>query len=412
MKVSRRPGQGRARRRGPRGQAHRAAAARGRVAGPRPQPGRPWMTPGPGWRRSATGDRMCRSGRRRQNPSRRKPVDRRTARTAGGSSRFSRCSTAHSGGGGASRSAAFSTMRRMTEGEGDDRLYFRQLLAGLDIAGDDPVAQQMVNFVYLIGDRETREAVVVDPAYDVAGILDIARRRRHAPRRGAGHPLPPRPRRRASCSASRSRASASCSPSSRCRSTSRPTRPGGCVRSPTSTASDLVEHRSGDVVAGGRHRHRAHPHARPHTGQPVLLRGQPAGGRRHVVPRRAAAAPTSPAAIRPRCTKASPPSWPGSPTTPCCSPAISTPGSRRRRWATPAGTTPCSDRRASTSGSPDSGRDRRPGRRPNGNPHLPERQAFDPSARAMEPTRLPGSCEGPGDWRRSDAAAPTGGLSS
>ncbi|MGH9245391.1 MAG: MBL fold metallo-hydrolase [Acidimicrobiales bacterium] len=55
----------------------------------------------------------------------------------------------------------------------DERLYFRQLLAGRDIATSDPVARQMVNFVYLIGDRGTREAVVADPAYDVAGILDV-----------------------------------------------------------------------------------------------------------------------------------------------------------------------------------------------------------------------------------------------
>jgi glyoxylase-like metal-dependent hydrolase (beta-lactamase superfamily II) len=61
----------------------------------------------------------------------------------------------------------------MSQPPGDDRLYFRQLLAGLDIAGEDAVARQMVNFVYLIGDRQTRQAVVVDPAYDVAGILDI-----------------------------------------------------------------------------------------------------------------------------------------------------------------------------------------------------------------------------------------------
>ena len=53
------------------------------------------------------------------------------------------------------------------------RLYFRQILAGMDIAEDDPVAQQMVNFVYLIGDRETGEAVVVDPAYDPQAILDL-----------------------------------------------------------------------------------------------------------------------------------------------------------------------------------------------------------------------------------------------
>jgi glyoxylase-like metal-dependent hydrolase (beta-lactamase superfamily II) len=54
-----------------------------------------------------------------------------------------------------------------------DRLYFRQLLAGRDFARSDQIARQMVNFVYLVGDRETGEAVVVDPAYDVAGLLDI-----------------------------------------------------------------------------------------------------------------------------------------------------------------------------------------------------------------------------------------------
>ena len=54
-----------------------------------------------------------------------------------------------------------------------DRLYFRQLLAGRDIARTDPIARQMVNFVYLVGDRETGEAVVIDPAYDIAGILDV-----------------------------------------------------------------------------------------------------------------------------------------------------------------------------------------------------------------------------------------------
>jgi glyoxylase-like metal-dependent hydrolase (beta-lactamase superfamily II) len=32
----------------------------------------------------------------------------------------------------------------------------------------------MVNFVYLIGDRETGEALVVDAAYDIKGILDVA----------------------------------------------------------------------------------------------------------------------------------------------------------------------------------------------------------------------------------------------
>ena len=46
-----------------------------------------------------------------------------------------------------------------------NRFYFRQLLSGRDFATDDSMAAQMANFVYLIGDRETRDAVVVDPAY-------------------------------------------------------------------------------------------------------------------------------------------------------------------------------------------------------------------------------------------------------
>ena len=54
-----------------------------------------------------------------------------------------------------------------------DRLYFRQLLAGRDIASSDPIARQMVNFVYLIGDRQTGEAVVVDPAYGIKDILTV-----------------------------------------------------------------------------------------------------------------------------------------------------------------------------------------------------------------------------------------------
>jgi glyoxylase-like metal-dependent hydrolase (beta-lactamase superfamily II) len=55
----------------------------------------------------------------------------------------------------------------------DDRLYFRQLLCGRDIAQSDPMARQMVNFVYLVGDRERGEAVAIDPAFDVKGILAV-----------------------------------------------------------------------------------------------------------------------------------------------------------------------------------------------------------------------------------------------
>ena len=55
-----------------------------------------------------------------------------------------------------------------------DRLYFRQLLSGRDFAVDDPLAGQMVNFVYLIGDRATGEALIVDPAYGVPELVDLA----------------------------------------------------------------------------------------------------------------------------------------------------------------------------------------------------------------------------------------------
>ncbi len=55
-----------------------------------------------------------------------------------------------------------------------DRLYFRQLLSGRDFAATDQLAAQMVNFSYLIGDRERGEALLVDPAYGVGELLDIA----------------------------------------------------------------------------------------------------------------------------------------------------------------------------------------------------------------------------------------------
>jgi len=55
----------------------------------------------------------------------------------------------------------------------DDRLYFRQLLSGRDFAAADPIAAQMRNFAYLIGDRETGDTVIVDPAYAAGDLLDI-----------------------------------------------------------------------------------------------------------------------------------------------------------------------------------------------------------------------------------------------
>ncbi|MGB5163317.1 MAG: MBL fold metallo-hydrolase [Thermoanaerobaculia bacterium] len=53
-------------------------------------------------------------------------------------------------------------------------LYFRQLLAGRQVAVAHPVAGQMANFMYLIGDPGSRKALVVDPAWDVPSLLEVA----------------------------------------------------------------------------------------------------------------------------------------------------------------------------------------------------------------------------------------------
>ncbi len=54
-----------------------------------------------------------------------------------------------------------------------DEIYFRQLLTGVDIATRDSSARQMANFIYLVGDSKRRECVVIDPAWDIDGLLDI-----------------------------------------------------------------------------------------------------------------------------------------------------------------------------------------------------------------------------------------------
>ena len=50
-------------------------------------------------------------------------------------------------------------------------LRLEQWLAGRDFARDDPTAAQMINFVYLVADDVTRQAVLVDPAWDVDGLV-------------------------------------------------------------------------------------------------------------------------------------------------------------------------------------------------------------------------------------------------
>lgn len=56
----------------------------------------------------------------------------------------------------------------------EDRLYFRQLLAGRDFAKGDPIATQMANFSYLVGDSVTKEAMIVDPCYATGDLVDLA----------------------------------------------------------------------------------------------------------------------------------------------------------------------------------------------------------------------------------------------
>lgn len=55
-------------------------------------------------------------------------------------------------------------------------LYFRQLLAGRDFGRRDRVATQMQNFIYLVGDRDTGECLIVDPAWQVDELCDLVER--------------------------------------------------------------------------------------------------------------------------------------------------------------------------------------------------------------------------------------------
>jgi glyoxylase-like metal-dependent hydrolase (beta-lactamase superfamily II) len=60
----------------------------------------------------------------------------------------------------------------VSDSDHQDQLYFRQLLSGRDFARGDGIAEQMRNFAYLIGDRQTGDCVVVDPAYAAGDLVD------------------------------------------------------------------------------------------------------------------------------------------------------------------------------------------------------------------------------------------------
>jgi len=55
-------------------------------------------------------------------------------------------------------------------------LYIKQLRAGHDFARNNNFAAQMANFVYIIGDDAEKVCMLVDPAWDVRGLLDCVER--------------------------------------------------------------------------------------------------------------------------------------------------------------------------------------------------------------------------------------------
>jgi glyoxylase-like metal-dependent hydrolase (beta-lactamase superfamily II) len=53
-------------------------------------------------------------------------------------------------------------------------LYLKQLLVGRDVGKKSIIGGQMQNFVYLVGDREKGECIVIDPAWAIDDIVAVA----------------------------------------------------------------------------------------------------------------------------------------------------------------------------------------------------------------------------------------------
>jgi glyoxylase-like metal-dependent hydrolase (beta-lactamase superfamily II) len=53
-------------------------------------------------------------------------------------------------------------------------LYLRQLEAGVDFGRANPYAQQMGNYIYLVGCDQTKQCLVLDPAWDPQAFVDRA----------------------------------------------------------------------------------------------------------------------------------------------------------------------------------------------------------------------------------------------
>ncbi len=54
-------------------------------------------------------------------------------------------------------------------------MYVRQLLSGRDFGRSNRQAAQMQNFCYLVGDREAKVCALIDPAWEPAELLQIAK---------------------------------------------------------------------------------------------------------------------------------------------------------------------------------------------------------------------------------------------
>jgi glyoxylase-like metal-dependent hydrolase (beta-lactamase superfamily II) len=57
-----------------------------------------------------------------------------------------------------------------------DKIYFKQLLGGVHFGRNNPACGQMQNFIYLIGDKEKKECMIIDPAWAVDELVELAER--------------------------------------------------------------------------------------------------------------------------------------------------------------------------------------------------------------------------------------------
>jgi len=57
----------------------------------------------------------------------------------------------------------------------ENHIYFLQLRAGLDFAKGNDFADTMANYSYIIGDRNSKDALIIDPSYAPLELLEIVK---------------------------------------------------------------------------------------------------------------------------------------------------------------------------------------------------------------------------------------------